>query len=92
MKYESPIQDSFDATTQNYEKNALICLNQIKNRDVGTVKFIIASHNEDTVRFAVKKYDFDTFYFKVLRAFLRMLNVFDFNSLYLKVTNIVTKP
>jgi hypothetical protein len=56
LGYENPIQDSFEATTKNYEKNALICMNEIKNRDSKTVKFVFASHNEDTVRYVLKKF------------------------------------
>jgi proline dehydrogenase len=58
MNYENPIQNSFEATTQNYEKNVLICLNEINQQERGKFKLVIASHNEDTVRFAVKKYEF----------------------------------
>jgi hypothetical protein len=54
--YEDPIQPSFHQTTKNYEKNLLMCYNEIKTREANRLKIVVASHNEDTVRFAVKKY------------------------------------
>lgn len=53
--YEDPINPSFEATTEMYEKNLLYCMNEIKNRPLGMIAIMVASHNEDTVRFAVQK-------------------------------------
>jgi hypothetical protein len=58
LGYENPIQENFEATTKNYERNALICLNEIKNSSNKTPKFVIASHNEDTVRYVLQKWVF----------------------------------
>jgi hypothetical protein len=54
--YEDPIQPTFDDTSRNYEKNLLMCLNEIKLRDKKSLKIVAASHNEDTVRYGVRKY------------------------------------
>ena len=54
MGYEDPINADFDATTQMYQKNFIACLNEIKKRP-SKVEIMVASHNEDTVRFAIEK-------------------------------------
>ncbi len=53
--YEDPINPSFEDTTKMYEKNLLLCMNKIKTRPMGQVAIMVATHNEDTARFAVKK-------------------------------------
>lgn len=53
--YEDPINPTYEATTHMYEKNLLMCMNEIKTRPVNSVQIMVASHNEDTVRFAVEK-------------------------------------
>lgn len=52
MGYEDPINESYDATTAMYEKSFIHCLEAIK-KNPGFVNVMVASHNEDTVRFAV---------------------------------------
>lgn len=54
MGYEDPVNDSYDATTTMYEKSFIHCLNQMKENP-GRVNIMVASHNEDTVRYAVEK-------------------------------------
>ena len=41
-----------------YEKNLLLCMKEIKSRPLGEVAVMVASHNEETVKFAVQEYDF----------------------------------
>lgn len=53
--YEDPIQPTFDDTSKNYEKNLVMCFNEIKSRGKNCLKIVVASHNEDTVRFGIKK-------------------------------------
>ena len=53
--YEDPIMPNFDETSKNYEKNFDMCLNEISVREKNCMKIVVASHNEDTVRYAVKK-------------------------------------
>jgi proline dehydrogenase len=53
--YEDPINKNFQATTDMYEKNVIYCFNQIKKQPSGSIQIMIASHNENTVRFAVQK-------------------------------------
>ena len=55
--YEDPIQPTFDDTSRNYEENLVMCFNEIKSRDKKCMKIVAASHNEDTVRFGVTKYN-----------------------------------
>lgn len=55
MGYADPINVDYDATTRMYEKSFLYCLDEIKKHPLGRISVMIASHNEDTVRFAVKK-------------------------------------
>lgn len=55
MDYPDPVNENYEATSRMYEKSLTYCLEQIKSRP-GKVFLAIASHNEDTVRFAIKKY------------------------------------
>ena len=55
MKYEDPINENYDATTKMYEKSLMHCLNKIKEQPFGRISVMVASHNEQTVRFAVEK-------------------------------------
>lgn len=57
MGYADPINEDYEATTRMYEKSFLYCLNEIKKQPLGRISAMIASHNEDTVRFAVEKMD-----------------------------------
>lgn len=55
--YEDPINQTFEATTEMYQKCLSECMNQIKNIGIDTKKIsvMVASHNEDTVRYTVKE-------------------------------------
>lgn len=59
LGYPDPTCESFDATTENYHKTLTECLRRIKDlKGKGEEKKIgimVASHNEDTVRFAIEK-------------------------------------
>lgn len=55
MGYEDPINENYDATTRMYEKSLLYCLDQVKQNEKGRISVMVASHNEDTVKFAVEK-------------------------------------
>lgn len=54
MGYEDPVNDNYDATTNMYESSFIHCLNEMK-ANPGRVNIMVASHNEDTVRYAVEK-------------------------------------
>jgi proline dehydrogenase len=56
MNYEDPINESYDATTLMYKKSLLYCLEEIKSNPKNFLNVMVASHNEDTIRFAVEKY------------------------------------
>lgn len=55
MKYEDPINENYDATTKMYEKSLMHCMNKIKEQPFGRISVMVASHNEETVKFAVEK-------------------------------------
>lgn len=54
MGYPDPVNENFEATSRMYEKSLEYCLQQIKLRP-GKLFITIASHNEDTIRFAIDK-------------------------------------
>ncbi|CAH1800479.1 unnamed protein product [Owenia fusiformis] len=53
--YEDPINPGYDATTAMYEKVLTEGMDQIVQRERGRIALMVASHNEDTVRFTVQK-------------------------------------
>lgn len=55
MGYDDPINPDYEATTQMYQKSFLYCLNEVNKFPRGRISVMIASHNEDTVRYAVEK-------------------------------------
>lgn len=62
LGYEDPTNPSFEATTEMYHKTLTECLRRIRilkdvKEDPKKIAIMVASHNEDTVRFAIKKMD-----------------------------------
>ena len=60
MGYSDPTNPSFEATTEMYHRTLTECLRRIKdlkdrNMDAKRIAIMVASHNEDTVRFALEK-------------------------------------
>lgn len=60
LGYEDPINPNFDATTDMYHKTLTECLRRVKKlkdakQDPKKIAIMVASHNEDTVRFAIEK-------------------------------------
>merc|ERR1711997_650629 len=59
LNYPDPINDDFDATTWVYHKCLLECMMRIKElkeqEKLKKLGIMVASHNEDTVRFAIEK-------------------------------------
>ncbi|CAF0731856.1 unnamed protein product [Rotaria sp. Silwood1] len=53
--YESPINPSFEATSQMYHTCLDEVLNNIAKRKPEQVRIMVASHNEDTVRYAIQE-------------------------------------
>lgn len=56
--YEDPINQTYEATSQMYHKTLTVLLDQIQKMKANGEKKIaimVASHNEDTVRFTIKK-------------------------------------
>ncbi|XP_055711802.1 proline dehydrogenase 1, mitochondrial isoform X3 [Phlebotomus papatasi] len=60
LGYPDPTNPNFEATTEMYHKTLTECLRRIKNlkdsgEDAKKIGIMVASHNEDTVRFAIEK-------------------------------------
>ncbi|KAL6441378.1 hypothetical protein ACFW04_003540 [Cataglyphis niger] len=60
MGYPDPTNPTFEATTECYHKTLMECLRRMKQyKDKGVdpkkIGIMVASHNEDTVRFAIEK-------------------------------------
>lgn len=60
LGYDDPTNPSFEATTEMYHKTLTECLRRIRilkdaNMDPKKIAIMVASHNEDTVRFAIEK-------------------------------------
>nr|XP_012232887.1 PREDICTED: proline dehydrogenase 1, mitochondrial isoform X1 [Linepithema humile] len=60
MGYPDPTNPTFDATTESYHKTLMECLRRMKQykdkgEDPKKIGIMVASHNEDTVRFAIEK-------------------------------------
>jgi len=59
LNYPDPINENFDATTAMYHKCLIECMSRmkyLKDQDKPKkVGIMVASHNEDTVRFAIEK-------------------------------------
>lgn len=61
MGYPDPINPTYEATTESYHKTLMECLRRMKQykdkgEDPKKIGIMVASHNEDTVRFAIEKY------------------------------------
>ncbi|XP_034114796.1 proline dehydrogenase 1, mitochondrial isoform X1 [Drosophila albomicans] len=59
LGYADPVNPSYEATTDMYHKTLAECLRRIKvmkdsGDDAGKIGIMVASHNEDTVRFAIE--------------------------------------
>ena len=59
LGYEDPIIPTYEATTEMYHKNLLECMTRMvelkKTGNQDKVGIMVASHNADTVRFAIEK-------------------------------------
>ena len=57
LGYEDPINPNYEATTAMYEKNLDFFMRNIIDTGLQNKRFaiMVASHNEDTVRYTIKK-------------------------------------
>ncbi|EFN89402.1 Proline oxidase, mitochondrial [Harpegnathos saltator] len=60
MGYPDPTNPTYEATTDSYHKTLMECLRRMKQykdkgEDPKKIGIMVASHNEDTVRFAIEK-------------------------------------
>lgn len=59
LGYPDPVNPSYEATSDMYHRTLTECLRRIKDlKDKGQanrIGIMVASHNEDTVRFAIEK-------------------------------------
>lgn len=61
MGYPDPTNPTYEATTDSYHRTLMECLRRMKQykdkgEDPKKIGIMVASHNEDTVRFAIEKY------------------------------------
>lgn len=61
MGYLDPTNPTYEATTESYHRTLMECLRRMKlykdkGEDPKKLAIMVASHNEDTVRFAIEKY------------------------------------
>ena len=63
LGYEDPINPTYEATTEMYHKNLMECMTRMaelkKTGKQDRIGIMVASHNADTVRFAIEKYESD---------------------------------
>ncbi|KMQ94093.1 proline mitochondrial [Lasius niger] len=60
MGYSDPTNPTYEATTESYHRTLMECLRRMKQykdkgQDPKKIGIMVASHNEDTVRFAIEK-------------------------------------
>lgn len=55
MGYEDPILPTYEATSEMYEKTLTECMLRIKRRGGQKIAVMVASHNENTIRFTINK-------------------------------------
>lgn len=55
LEYEDPINPTYESTNAMYEKTVLECLRRIKEQNNRTIAIMMATHNEDTIRYTVTK-------------------------------------
>ncbi|OAD52488.1 Proline dehydrogenase 1, mitochondrial [Eufriesea mexicana] len=60
MGYPDPTNPTYEATTESYHRTLMECLRRVKQykdkrEDPKKIGIMVASHNEDTVRFAIEK-------------------------------------
>ncbi|ESO00677.1 hypothetical protein HELRODRAFT_82857 [Helobdella robusta] len=55
LGYEDPINPSYEATSQMFEKTVGEVMRSINERPKGKIAVMMATHNEDTVRMVLKK-------------------------------------
>nr|VZI43100.1 unnamed protein product [Spirometra erinaceieuropaei] len=55
LGYPDPINPTYEATSKMYEDCLEECFRAMQHRTKGTVSIMVATHNEDTVRFALQK-------------------------------------
>ena len=53
--YEDPINPTYETTTAMYEKVLDEMMQHIKANKLGKIAIMVASHNEETVRFTLNK-------------------------------------
>ncbi|KAF7255050.1 hypothetical protein EG68_07909 [Paragonimus skrjabini miyazakii] len=55
LDYDDPICVDYEATTNMYKSCVIEALKAIQQRPIGRVAIMMATHNEDTVRFVLEK-------------------------------------
>ena len=55
--YEDPMNPSYEATSEMYHRSLDEVLKHTVKRGPEKIRVMIASHNEDTIRYAIQKYE-----------------------------------
>lgn len=81
MGYPDPTNPTFEATTESYHRTLMECLRRMKQykdkgEDPKKIGIMVASHNEDTVRFAIEKYVLQDIFYEFLKYTVYVSNVF----------------
>uniref|UniRef100_A0A1I8HJ96 Proline dehydrogenase n=2 Tax=Macrostomum lignano TaxID=282301 RepID=A0A1I8HJ96_9PLAT len=81
LKYEDPINPTYEATNQMYHNVLDEVFQSISRREKGKIAVMVATHNEDTVRFTVKKMkEYDVYPSDKLICFGQLLGMCDHMS------------
>lgn len=75
MGYPDPTNPTYEATTDSYHRTLMECLRRMKQykdkgEDPKKIGIMVASHNEDTVRFAIEKYVLWNIFYIIILYFL----------------------
>lgn len=54
-RYDDPINPNFESTSKMYHQCLDEVLNSMNKRPSGRVQVMVASHNEETIRYAIEK-------------------------------------
>jgi len=57
MDYDDPVNIDYDTTTNTFNAVISVCLERIKHMDNKKVQIMVATHNEDTVRYTLDMMD-----------------------------------
>jgi len=89
MGYPDPTNPTFEATTESYHKTLMECLRRMKQykdkgEDPKKIGIMVASHNEDTVRFAIEKWVLLRFSSIFILAARKYVHIYVYKIIFLR--------